>query len=66
MAAIKVEYDIRGEHAHIKMFDGPDKDHLALCGEMTLSSLGFGLFAQRLLRDSDDNNHVDFVNTKGV
>ena len=64
MAAIKIEYKVVGEHAHCKIFDGPDDEHLALSGEITLSSFGFGLFAQRLMNDSDDNNTVEFVNLK--
>ena len=64
MAAIKVEYEIVGEHAKCKIWDGPDDEHLALSGEITLSSFGFGLFAKRLMDGSDDNNTVEFVNVK--
>jgi len=44
----KVRADLRGAHYHVRVFAGPDRDHLALCGELRMRPEECGAFCQVL------------------
>jgi hypothetical protein len=47
---IRFDATIRGEHAHVRVWAGPDREHLALCGRLCFRMQEWASLRQLLLR----------------
>jgi hypothetical protein len=45
---LKLYVDLKGSHYHVRVFAGPDSNHLALCGELRMLPREYEAFSETL------------------
>lgn len=45
---IKLKYESREKHVHVRVFMGPETNHLAMCGTLMFNQAEFDVFKQCL------------------
>lgn len=47
---IKMKYEVRDKHVHVRLFMGPEASHMSMCGSLMFTQPEFDIF-NRLLKD---------------
>ena len=45
---IKIKYDVRDNHVHVRLFMGPEVNHISMCGSLMFTQAEFDTFIQTL------------------